>query len=370
MDQQTRQILENSVASFARPDSARTRIRRSSPPGFSRQTWSELAAQGWLAVLAPESAGGLNLGVSEASIIARRLGYALFTEPYASVAVFALSCASSFAAMPLISSLLPNLTAGKTITSIAWQGSQGRIEIDATPGRLTEQHGNSLLSGNYGFVPAPSADNFIVLAAGTAGLELIWVDRAQQGLEIESHLLADGTEGGTLHFRDSLIKQGQHLAGGDNARAAMNLALDRALLAGSAELVGNMERCLEMTLSYLRERKQFGRAIGSFQALKHRAVDLWIQKELAGVAVGRAAIKADDPGLGWRERAALASGAKMRASQAALKMATEAIQLHGAIGYTDDFDLGLYLKRALVLSAQFGNAAAHRSRYSLMSSAP
>lgn len=366
MDQQMLQILERSTATFARPDSARVRTRRVLLPGFSRQTWSDLAAQGWLSVLAPESVGGLGLGVLETTVIAKRLGYALYTEPYVGAAVLTLSCASAFATSPLMNQLLPDLMSGKLIASLAWQGTQGKIDLEATPGTLTVRQNGYTLNGSYTFVSTASADGFLVLVKGASDRAMVWVTRDQAGLDIEPHLLADGTEGATLHFRDSPLSHGQHITSGESACAAMAQALDRALLAGSAELVGNMERCLEMTLTYLRERKQFGRAIGSFQALKHRAVDLWIQKELARVAVERAASKADDPGISWRERAALASGAKVRASQAALKMSTEAIQMHGAIGFTDDFDLGLYFKRALVLSAQFGNAAAHRSRYSTM----
>ena len=124
-----------------------------------------------------------------------------------------------------------------------------------------------------------------------------------------------------------------------------------------------MERCLDMTLEYLRTRKQFGRAIGSFQALQHRAVDLWVQKELARAAVASAARTLDDASASPLARSAAASGAKARATHAALLMSTQAVQLHGAIGFTDEYDLGLYLNRALVLSAWLGNAAEHRRRY-------
>ena len=124
-----------------------------------------------------------------------------------------------------------------------------------------------------------------------------------------------------------------------------------------------------MTLDYLRTRKQFGKAIGSFQALQHRAVDLFVEIELARSALDRAVRTldtTDDP----RERALAASACKARASEAALHVAREAIQMHGAIGYTDEHDIGLYVRRPLVLSAWLGNAGAHRRRYATLAPAP
>jgi alkylation response protein AidB-like acyl-CoA dehydrogenase len=120
---------------------------------------------------------------------------------------------------------------------------------------------------------------------------------------------------------------------------------------------------LELTLEYLRTRVQFGKPIGSFQALQHRAVDLYIQKELTRAALAAAVTTIEDAGCTPQQRGAAASGAKARAAQAALAICKEALQMHGAIGYTDEYDLGLYFNRALVLSAWLGNASAHRARY-------
>jgi 3-oxochol-4-en-24-oyl-CoA dehydrogenase len=147
------------------------------------------------------------------------------------------------------------------------------------------------------------------------------------------------------------------------AEECLRLAIDAALVGTSAELVGIMDRVLELTLDYLRTRKQFGRAIGSFQALQHRAVDVWIQKELSRAAVASAVRALDDPAAAARAQSAAASGAKARAAGAALALCKEALQMHGAIGYTDEYDLGLYFNRALTLSAWLGNAADRRRRY-------
>jgi alkylation response protein AidB-like acyl-CoA dehydrogenase len=125
-----------------------------------------------------------------------------------------------------------------------------------------------------------------------------------------------------------------------------------------------------MTLNYLRTRVQFGKPIGSFQALQHRAVDMYIQKELTRATLGAALAAILNPGCTPEQRALAASSVKARASQAALAICKEALQMHGAIGYTDEYDLGLYFNRALVLSAWLGNTGAHRRRYAGLAPLP
>ncbi|MBE0626776.1 MAG: acyl-CoA dehydrogenase, partial [Burkholderiales bacterium] len=159
---------------------------------------------------------------------------------------------------------------------------------------------------------------------------------------------------------------GTRVAAAASARAALRLALDHATLSASAELLGVMDCALEMTLAYLRTRVQFGKPIGSFQALQHRAVDMYIQKELTRATLAAALATVQAPDCTPDQRTAAASSAKARATQAALAICKEALQMHGAIGYTDEYDLGLYFNRALVLSAWLGNAAMHRSRYAAL----
>ncbi len=133
-------------------------------------------------------------------------------------------------------------------------------------------------------------------------------------------------------------------------------------------MLGAMRASLDITLDYLRQRKQFGKAIGSFQALQHRAVDLYVQIELARSAIDRAVRALSSP-VEAREKALAASACKARVSDAALLVAKESIQMHGAIGYTDEHDIGLFVRRALKLSAWLGNAAQHRKRFAALSPA-
>jgi alkylation response protein AidB-like acyl-CoA dehydrogenase len=143
---------------------------------------------------------------------------------------------------------------------------------------------------------------------------------------------------------------------------ALEAARDAATLVASAELLGVMKRALDMSLDFMRTRVQFGKPIGSFQALQHRAVDLYVQQQLAS-AVLEDTLRRFGKARDATARAVLASRLKARCSDAALRIVRETIQIHGAIGFTDEYDAGLYLKRALVLSAWLGNAALHRRRY-------
>jgi alkylation response protein AidB-like acyl-CoA dehydrogenase len=167
----------------------------------------------------------------------------------------------------------------------------------------------------------------------------------------------DGGGFGTLHLHDApgaLVLE--------DAAAPLARAIDRAALATAAELLGVAEAAFAMTLDYLKTRTQFGRAIGSFQALQHRAADLRIQLALTRASID-AAVAAIEAGAQGTRRAAAVSQAKARASDTGMLVTRQAIQLHGGIGYTDEHDIGLYLKRAMVLSALYGNASLHRARF-------
>jgi alkylation response protein AidB-like acyl-CoA dehydrogenase len=365
MDDTLRQLAD-AAASFAKPDAARIRKLRSNADGFDRAMWRAIADQGWLSILVPESAGGLGLGLEAATIVAERLGYAGYREPYAAVGTLAATCLAASDNRDARDRFLPGLLAGSLLATVAWQGEQSGLQVDGTAINETGTGATRTLTGSVCYVPVPSAALFIVAVRAAEGLALHGVERGTAGLTIQNEPLADGAYQARLTFDAVRVNDATRLA---SARAASNIlqtAIDTTLLIVSAELVGLMERVIELTLDYLRTRKQFGKAIGSFQVLQHRAVDLWIQKELSRAAV-TAAVRAF-PNASLVVRGAAASGVKARASQAAMLVCNQAIQLHGAIGFTDEYDLGLYVNRALVLSAWLGNATEHRRRYAQLES--
>ena len=363
MSDDTLRMLRDSAAEFAAFDAARVRRLRGADPGFERGRWQEMADMGWLGVMIPEQYGGLGLGLSAAAIIAEQLGRALYPEPYAASAVTATLSLLHGDNAVLKQRLLPQLAAGNIIAGLAWQDERGGPDIDQCAVRACEQGSAVVLDGSSRFVFPSSTDGFIVAARSAQGLELLWIERSAAGLACEPELRADGSTSARLRFNAVEAPAAARVASAATARAALQLALDHATVAASAELLGLMDCALEMTLEYLRTRVQFGKPLGSYQALQHRAVDLYIQKELTRATLRAAVAALDDPCCAPDRRTALASGAKARASQAALAICKEALQMHGAIGYTDEYDLSLYFNRALVLSAWLGNAGAHRARY-------
>ncbi len=368
-DTETLRLLRDAAAGFAKFDGPRIRGLRTTPGTIDRKMWKALAEQGWPSVLVPEADGGLDLGVSAAAVIAERLGYGCLPEPFVAAGVMTPYLLGRSTNTALKAARLPKVLDGQTLVTLAWQGEAGSLSIDDAHVTASESNREAVLNGTSRFVPAPAADAFLVLTRRPDGPAIYWVDRTTPGLQITNEPLADGSASGWLRFSKAHIPAGNSVAGPAHARDLVAATVDLGLIAQSAELVGNMERALEMTLDYLRTRKQFGQAIGSFQSLQHRAVDLWMVKELARHAVTAAVRVASDPATTAGARGAAASSAKNRAAESAMQIAKQTIHLHGAIGTTDEYDLGLYVNRMVASIPWLGNAAAHRQRYGALAPA-
>ena len=222
--------------------------------------------------------------------------------------------------------------------------------------RAAGNDGALRLTGQKMFVCADGADGFLVSANGRDGPVLCYVARDAPGCTLSATQTVEGRKLATLSLADApadLIPPRQ------SSRNAVDALHDLALMALSCELLGVMEKAQEMTFDYLRIRKQFGKLIGSFQALQHKAVDIYIRTEATRSLVYQVAAN-NDP---YRIDPAMAVAVKAKASEDALFVTQACIQLHGAIGFTDEHDIGLYLKRAMLLSSLYGNAAAQRRRY-------
>jgi alkylation response protein AidB-like acyl-CoA dehydrogenase len=329
-----RMIRDSAGAIATSGDLKRVRALRYREPGFDRAVWRQMCELGWVALRIPEAAGGSGLGMREYCALAEECGAGLLPEPL-------VPC--SLAARVLKGAELERLIAGDTIIIPAWQERANSL---ALAGDTTFRDGR--LSGRKVFVPmAAGADAFLVSAEG--GLALV----ARDAVSLTIDRTQDGGHYGTITF-DGAPAQ---VITGDLAEA-----IEEATLATAAYLLGVMERAFAMTLTYLKTRQQFGKPIGSFQALAHRAADLKIQVALTRASVEAAAVTLDTSSVAAIRRAAV-SRAKARASDAAMRVTREAIQMHGGIGYTDEYDVGLYLRKAMVLANLFGSAALHRARY-------
>lgn len=222
--------------------------------------------------------------------------------------------------------------------------------------QVAGENGTLRLTGRKMFVCADGADGFLVSASGRDGPTLCYVARNAPGCVLATTQTVEGRKLSTLSLKDA---PADFVPSRQSSRNAVDALHNLALMAVSAELLGVMEKAQEITFDYLRIRKQFGKPIGSFQALQHQAVNLYIRTETTRSLVFQVAAN-NDP---YRIDPALAVAVKAKASEDALFVTKACIQLHGAIGFTDEHDIGLYLKRAMLLSSLFGNAAAQRRRY-------
>jgi 3-oxochol-4-en-24-oyl-CoA dehydrogenase len=333
--------------------------------------WQGMADQGWLGVLLPEALGGTGLGLRGAALIAQRLGHACHSEPYVASAVVTSSLLLACPPSLRRTTLLSDLASGKRLLSLAWQSPTGGLSARDTQLLATFEGDSIVLDGQVRFVAAPHADSFLVVAktGGTISQRLLLceVNAGTRGLTLSSEKRTDGSYSVWIKFEKVVVGQDALLSQDNEHSAAttdaVEAAIDTGVLCASAELLGLIDRSLELTLAYLGMREQFGQAIGAFQVLQHRAVDMWMQKELTKAALRVGVDTFVNPASTAAARRAAASSAKARASQAAQLIAAQSVQLHGAIGTTDEYELGVYVNRSLALASDFGNASFQRGRY-------
>ncbi len=363
-----REMLSNSVTNFARGvQLARVRKLHETKSECDRAVWKQMAELGWLGVLVPEQFGGMGLQLADMAIVAQGLARMLVPEPLTATAVLAARVLADSNNEALKKKLLEGLVSGDTLPAVAWQEQAGTLDVGKIDMQATPFEGGFRVNGSKRFiVGATNADGYIVSANSAAGMQLLWVLKDAPGATLKFDMLADGRQSGTLQLTDVAVAKENVIHTGKAAVESLARAIDHAAVIASAELNGIMERSLEITLEYLKTRVQFGKPIGSFQALQHRAVDLYIQQELSSAVLADVlAVLDNEHGVepDAKTRSAAASRAKARCTDAALLITRQSIQMHGAIGFTEDCDVGLYVKRAMTLAAWLGNGIAHRRRY-------
>jgi alkylation response protein AidB-like acyl-CoA dehydrogenase len=342
----------------------RTRAMRNNPAGFERDVWRSIAEAGWLSVLLPESQGGLGLGLREITAISEEAGTHLLPEPFVAAGVQFSRLLTISPESQLRNELIAQLAEGRLIAGVAWQESPGQHDRGAIGTTAVDDGSDLILNGHKQFVvPGSAADGWAVSAMRAGRPALVWVPSGTSDFTCEDERRVDGSVMTSLTLSQVRVPAESVLVEGGAALDALAAVNDAARIAQGAELVGVARRALALTLEYLNTRHQFGKPIGSFQALQHRAVDAFIQVELAAACITDALANLDHAP---HVASAMASRVKARCTHAALFVTRQAIQFHGAMGFTDECDVGLYFKRALALSSQLGNAVIHRQRYFLM----
>ena len=320
--------------------------------GFGHALWKQFGVMGFTGILVDEADGGLGLGHVEAGIVLEEIGRNLTPSPFLITAVAVVEALKGTA---LRERWLPGILSGDIVAALAIdEGPKHRPEAITMQ---AERSGNGFrLTGRKQFVvQGASADFFVVAARSDDGLGLFVVEKEAGGLDVEGVRLADSSIGARLEFNGVEVDA--------DALIGDEVALKRVLNAGRAgaasEMVGLGSAAMGMTVEYLKQRKQFGRLIGEFQVLQHRSAHLYSELEIARAATLKAQQLLDE---GGPEAEAMVSVAKAKAGRTSTLAVQEGVQMHGGIGMTDEYDIGLYMKRDRVLNELFGDAYYHADK--------
>jgi alkylation response protein AidB-like acyl-CoA dehydrogenase len=354
------QMLVDQAQGFARKRSpvARMRKLRDDATGWTPDVWRQLGELGWLGLPFPEAVGGIGGGFVDVALVLEQLGQTLVPEPIAASMVAGLAIVAAGDATQQ-QAHLPAMIEGRSSLALAWAEADGRYDADRVTTRAEPTADGFRVIGHKRFVlDGHAAAKLVVSARAAAGVALFVIDAHSPGVTIRPVRTIDGRRAAMIDL-DVVVAADRRLVG--DGSAALAHALDVGAALACAEGVGLMRAALAMTTEYLRTREQFGVKIGSFQVLQHRAVDMFIETELAYSAMLAAVIRLD--GDAPAERAAAVAAAKIQLGESGRYVTQQAIQLHGGIGITDEHDIGLYFKRMLALNAIFGDAEHHLARF-------
>lgn len=324
--------------------------------GCPPERWHELAELGWLGLALPEADGGLGATLQEQCLLAEQLGRALLVEPFVANAVLANQLLEEATEGDLRDAWLPAVARGdKRVAWAAWE-PDGDTTL-CQPSALATRHGNAWeLSGAKGLMPGLGGVDGVMATAqlhGDSGrMGLFLLEAGASGVSIVNHRLYDGRHAARLQLDSAcgtLLKEGST----SEMLALLNNALDRGLVAHCAETLGTAQAAFDITLEYVRTRSQFGRALGQNQVVQHRLVDLYVEIQETRALCMQAAVQPAP-----RHVAALC----IRTGQVARHTWEESIQLHGAIGMTEEYVLGEYVRRLALAADLYGNAHAHTER--------
>ncbi len=368
------QMLKDSAQGFLRERAPISQLRRlrdeRDEKGYSQALWSAMVEMGFTGILLPEEFGGTGFGHVGMGQIGEQVGRNLSASPLFATAVLGASAIDLAGNEQQKQDLLPRIAAGELLTALAVD-ERARHTPDWVETQAERRNEGFVLNGEKRYVvDGHIADKLIVSArtAGSAserdGITLLIVDADADGVEIERTIMVDSRNAAVVRLSGVRVDAGAVLGEVDNGYPLLERLLDIGNAHIAAELLGIAQEAFERTVQYLKERKQFGVLIGSFQGLQHRAAHLWSEIELVKSVV-LAALSALDQGSA--DAAQLASLAKAKASEVAQLATNEAVQMHGGIGMTDEFDIGLFIKRARPLQQLFGDYRYHADRYAALS---
>ncbi len=366
-------MLRDSTRSFMESEAPVAHFRKyrdmECKDGFSHDLWKQFAEMGFTGILIPEAEGGLGLGHFEAGIVLEEIGRNLSPSPFLSTAVAAVE-ALKLADTAMRQRWFPGIIAGETVIGLAIdEASKHRPEKTAC---VAERSGNGFkLTGHKQFVVHGTSSDMLIVAARTAGaagetdgITLFAVEKEAAGLSMEAARLVDSAVAAHVKLDGVHVDADAVIGDVDGGWSVLTKMLDAGRAGAAAEMVGVGTGAMDLTFEYLKTRKQFDRMIGEFQALQHRAAHLYGEMEGARSIVLKAQSMLDE---GHDKAALYVAAAKAKAGIACNLSVREGVQLHGGVGMTDEYDIGLYMKRDRSLNEFFGDTYFHADRVATMS---
>ena len=368
-------ILKDSAKDFINQNAPISQLRKlrdeESADGFDRDTWKQMVELGFAGAAFPEAYGGLDFGYKGLGVITEETGRTLAASPlFASVWV----CGTAInigGSEEQKTDLLARIATGDALLALALEESHKHAPYKIETAAKAANGGYSLNGSKTFVLDGHVADMFIVVArtSGSSGdrdgLTLFLVSGGAEGVKTVRTNMVDSRNAANVEFENVTVEPNAVIGEVDKGADVLDPTLDIARIGLTAEMLGSAQECFERTVEYLKEREQFGVPIGSFQALKHRAANMFCEVELSKSVVLEA-LTALDEGRSQEEIAILASLAKAKVGEMFHTVAREGIQMHGGIGMTDEFDIGFFLKRQAVVEQTFGDVHFHRDRYGVL----
>ena len=368
--QMLKESAQGFLAEFAPIAELRKQRDAGSQTGYADNLWGQMTDMGWAAILVPEAYGGLEFGHVGMGQIVEQTGRTLTASPLFATAVLGVTAINAAGSEAQKTELLGAIAGGEITTALA---VDEKIHHAPTQISMTavKQGAGYVLNGAKRFVADGSTADKLIVAARTSGeagdiqgISLFVVDRTAAGVEVERVEMTDTRNYANINFSNVEVAEATLLGEEGKGFKALSATLDAGNIYLSAELLGMAQQSFDVTLQYLKERKQFGVLIGSFQALQHRAADWWSQVELCKSVVLKSLQAMDE---GDKRAPILASVAKAKLCEVAELSTNEAIQMHAGIGMTDEYDIGFFIKRSRPAQMMFGDNSYHTDRFALLS---
>jgi acyl-CoA dehydrogenase len=365
-------MLKDSARDFCTASAPIAQLRKlrddDDPDGFDRGTWKSMVELGWSGIPWPEEFGGLAFGYKGLGVVTEETGRTLTASPLVATVWLGGTLINLGGSDEQKAELLPAVAAGDLLLALALEESHRHDPYAISTTAKATGKGFEL-TGTKTFVLDGNSANQLIVVARTKGkpgdrkgLTLLLVDPDAKGVTVSRTRMADSRNAANIKLKGVKVAKSAVIGSVDKGADVLDRALDIARIGLCAEMLGSLQECFERTIAYLKEREQFGVPIGSFQALKHRAADMFCEVELSRSCVLEA-LTALDEGRDPEEIAKLASLAKAKVGETFNRVSREGIQMHGGIGMTDEFDIGFFLKRAAVAEQTFGDVNYHRNRY-------